>query len=124
MNQYKKAGLAGALISLIYFFYNIYLAFKITQGFPFSETLSEILTAIFAQIPLLLPAIVLVLFTFKKKISNWVIWLYPAVITIGLLNVLLSDDALSAGLPMIIFVYPFCVIYAVILFLLRKKSEN
>jgi len=123
MKHSQKAGLVGGLISLSFFVYNIYVAFRISKGFTFDKSLYyELINAIFIQLFLLSPAIILTFFKHFKKDSAWIFWLYPVVIGFGLLNTLLSKDPISAGLPMVVLVFPFCFIYTIVLLILKKKS--
>ncbi len=116
MTQQKKAGLVGGMIALAYFIFNIYHAIQISQGFSFKESLlHEILTAIVVLLLLLGPAVALTLNKQFKKEHSWIAWLYPAVLALGLLNVILSKDALAAGLPMVLLVIPFCIVCTLVL---------
>lgn len=116
MTQQKKAGLLGGMIALGYFGFQIYRAIQISQGFSFTESLlPEILTAFGVLLLLLGPAIALTLNKQFKKEHSWIAWLYPAVLAFGLLNVVLSNDALAAGLPVVFLVIPFCVLLTLIL---------
>ncbi len=125
MQQNKIAGIFGGLLSLTFLVYGIYHAIRISKGFAFAESLlPELITVISTQIPLIAPAIVLTLNKHLKKYKNWVFWLYPAVIGLGLLNVFLAKDPLAAGLPMIMLVFPFCIIYAIVVLFFNKKSSS
>ena len=51
----------------------------------------------------------------KKELNSksiWLAWLYPVIVGLGLLNVYFSDSALGAGIPMIMIIFPFCIIYS------------
>ncbi|MBY5420399.1 hypothetical protein [Rhizobium leguminosarum] len=41
----------------------------------------------------------------------------------GVLNIYMQDDALAAGLPMIVLVYPFLVVFALAYLLRGRVSE-
>ena len=91
----------------------------------FPESLfSELLIAITAQIPMLAPAIVLIFCKHFKKNNTWIFWLYPVVLGLGLINLLLSKDPIFAGLPMVLLVFPFCIIYAIVLLFLKKRNPG
>lgn len=125
MKQNKIAGMVGGLLSLSFLVYSIYHVIQISKGFAFAEALlPELMTVISTQIPLIAPAIVLIFFKQLKRYKNWVFWLYPVVIGLGLLNVLLAEDPLAAGLPMMVFVFPFCIIYTLVLFFNKKSSAE
>lgn len=125
MKQNKIAGILGGLLSLSFLVYSIYHAIRISKGFTFTESLlPELITVITTQIPLIAPAIVLIFNKHLKTYKYWVYWLYPVIIGLGLLNVLLAEDPLAAGLPMIVFVFPFCIIYTIVLLFFNKKSST
>ncbi|WP_066225439.1 hypothetical protein [Formosa haliotis] len=125
MKQVKNAGIIGGIISLLFFAYQIYNAFRISKGFDFNESLeTELLNAVLVQIPLLAPAIILY---FSKQFNMkyvWLVWLYPIVLAFSLLSLLFSEGALAGGLTMVMFVIPFCLLFTIIILFLRRKPSK
>jgi uncharacterized membrane protein len=114
MNNYKKAGIIGGLLVMAHLVISIYQAFAISKGFSFIEGLLPELKVVVINAGILLaPATVLIFKKFKKE-SHWLIWTYPVIVGLGLLSVYMATDALAAGLPMIIIVFPFCIIFAIV----------
>ena len=112
------AMIGGGVISVLWIVYSIYHSFKITGelgSVPFDLLMTFLLALIF-----LLPVYALG----KRKETGIVLTkigiLYPTLVGLGFLNILLSDDPLSAGLPMLFIAAPFCIIYG--LAVLRKKA--
>ena len=127
MKQSQKAGIVGGLMALSFFAYNLYVAFGISRGDDFSKSLyPEVFIAIGIQIPLLAPALVLIFVKHFEKSAAWIFWSYPVVMGVGLLNTLLAKDPITAGLPMVLFVLPFCIIHAISVWGLKinLKSEE
>jgi len=123
MKKSQKAGIVGGILSLSYLAYNVYVVIRISKTFP-ESLFSELVIAITAQIPMLAPAIVLIFCKHFKKNNTWIFWLYPVVLGLGLINLLLSKDPISAGLPMVLLVFPFCIIYAIVLLFLKKRNPG
>jgi len=68
----------------------------------------------------ILPALVLLLAGPFRMWFDRFAPLYPLVLGAGVLNIYLQNDALAAGLPIIVLVYPFLVIFA-LAYLLRGR---
>ena len=123
MKQHKKAGLAGAILVFIFFISGMYNIIRISKGFSFKESfLPELINLILTQVPLIIPAIVLVLIKDFKQKYIFSVWLYTIILALGLINVFLSNDALAAGLPMFVIVFPACILLAIIYFFLRERQ--
>ncbi|QNM84480.1 hypothetical protein H9W90_09755 [Polaribacter pectinis] len=123
MKQHKKAGLAGTTLVFIFFISGLYHIIRISKGFSFKESfLPELINLISTQVPLIIPAIVLLLIKDFKQKYIFSVWLYPIILALGLINVFLSNDALAAGLPMIVIVFPACILLAIIYFFLRERQ--
>ncbi|QTE21937.1 hypothetical protein [Polaribacter cellanae] len=123
MKAHKKAGLFGAILVLLFFCYDSYHIIRISEGLSFEESLLPELKILFSNTILFIaPAVVLFLIEDFKQKYIFTAWLYPIILGLGLVNVLISNDALAAGLPMVLLVFPACVILAVLYFFLREKK--
>ncbi len=119
MKEHKKPAIIGIILAISFFIFNIY---TITNGFTSSKSLlTEIKFAFILQIPLLAPAIVLLLNKDFSKKHGYVSWLYPIIIALGFLGIVLSKGPIIAGLLMIMVVYPICIILATAFYFLRNK---
>jgi hypothetical protein len=121
VKNYKLAGLIGGILALGYFIFNVYQAIAISKGFSFAESLlPELVIAIIVGSIFIAPAIVLLTKQNLRKNILWIAWLYPIVLGLGMLNVFYANDPLEAGLPIMVVVLPFCIIFSLIL-LLQKR---
>ncbi|MCI0472105.1 MAG: hypothetical protein L0Y76_00805 [Ignavibacteria bacterium] len=124
MNHIKSAAAAGLMISALNSVYGIYTAVRISAGFAFQESLlPELKSVLFNLIILSLPGIIIL---FRKNAYMkwfWTPWLYPAVTGSGLAYAYTAGDALAAGLAMMFTVFPFCIVFSVVVLLRRKKEE-
>ncbi|QTD38638.1 hypothetical protein JL193_05010 [Polaribacter batillariae] len=124
MKQHKKAALVGLIFVLIYFCYDIYHIIRISKGFSFEESLLPELVILFInQLLLIAPAVVLFIIKSFKKKYIFAVWLYPIILALGFINILVSNDPLAAGLPMVFLVFPACIILAILYFLFREKDK-
>ncbi|WP_010181887.1 hypothetical protein [Aquimarina agarilytica] len=122
MKQHKKAAVIGIIIAIAYFIFNMYNAIEISKNFSFLESLfSELIIGIIVQIILIAPAVVLLLTKEFGKKYSFLPWLYPISIAIGLINIILSKDPLAGGIPMVIVIFPFCIILTIVFSFLKKK---
>ena len=107
---------SGGIISLAILGYGSYHTFsRINQKSSFlTDVLPELNIMTIQAAILLLPAVAMY---FKKPSGKSVAYtsiLYPILLFLGFFNILTSDDALAAGLPMIMIVFPYCIIYGII----------
>lgn len=118
-NVWREASMVGGgLVSTLWIAYSVYHAFKITgdlASVPFDLLMTLLLAVIF-----LLPAFAL----YKRRETGIVLTkigiLYPILVGLGFFNILFSDDPLSAGLPMLLVVAPFCIIYGLVVLFKNK----
>lgn len=121
--QIKNISLIGGLLALTYFTFNVITAINISKGFGFAESLlPELLNALIVGVIFILPALILFKIKHFKKHIIYIAWLYPIILLGGIINLLLVDDALAAGLPMLLIVTPFCIIFSLILILQKKNN--
>lgn len=127
MKQQKIAGYIGGIMALILFANQIYHAIRISRGFEFTESLlPELSNAIINGLIVISPALVLILSKNVELKIPWIIWSYPIITAFGMLNYFTSSDPLEAGIPMISLVYPFCLLFAIFIYLRNqiKKIKN
>ncbi|ACS59328.1 hypothetical protein Rleg_5115 (plasmid) [Rhizobium leguminosarum bv. trifolii WSM1325] len=103
----RPAGYAGAAIAALWAACQIGRLYSSTE--PFGPELMNVARNLGIFI---LPALVLLLAGPFRMWFDRFAPLYPFVLGAGILNIYVQDDALAAGLPMIVLVYPFLVIFA------------
>jgi hypothetical protein len=125
MKQHQKAAIIGGFMALCFFGINIYYAIKISKGFTFTKALlPELINAVICLIPLIAPAIALTLIKDFKNEYAWIAWLYPVVISLGLINFFLANDPFISGMQMILFVMPFGVLFTILLYVMNKNFKK
>jgi len=119
----KIALIAGGVISLILVVFNIYHAFRVSEGFSFTQgLLPELLSVVLVAIVFLLPTFALCKRKELDPVLSKIGVLYPILVGLGFLNILFSDDPLAAGVPMVLVVAPFCIIYGLVVLVKGKKG--
>ncbi|MGO7170080.1 hypothetical protein AB9F47_23845 [Rhizobium leguminosarum] len=114
----RPAGYAGAAIAALWAARQVGRLYSSTE--PFGPELMNVATNLGIFI---LPALVLLLAGPFRMWFDRIAPLYPFVLGAGILNIYMQDDALAAGLPMIVLVYPFLVIFALAYLLRGRVSE-
>lgn len=123
MKQVQIAALVASLIVVFDLVLGSYYAVQISLGFDFTDSLLyELVLVIIKALVLFYPASILIREDNYKLIKPWLAWLYTIIIFLGLLNLYLFKDSLESGLPMLLIVFPFCLIFS--LFLLFKKYKK
>ncbi|MGZ2460202.1 MULTISPECIES: hypothetical protein [Rhizobium] len=111
----RAAGYAGAAIAALW------AARQLDRIYSFPEPLDAELMNVARNFGIfILPALVLLLAGPFRMWFDRFAPLYPLVLGAGVLNIYLQNDALAAGLPIIVLVYPFLVIFA-LAYLLRGR---
>lgn len=112
MKKHQIAGLIGVLFIIADLIYSTKIAFRISR-IDSSSVISELLIVLFKETFMGAPGIILLSRKYLTKKLSLFSWAYPIILGLGLLNVYTADNAIGAGVPMIIFVFPFCLIFSV-----------
>ncbi|TAV84997.1 hypothetical protein [Rhizobium leguminosarum] len=114
----RPAGYAGAAIAALWAVRQMGRLYSSTE--PFGPELMNVARNLGIFI---LPALVLLLAGPFRMWFDRFAPLYPFVLAAGILNIYMQDDALAAGLPMIVLIYPFVAIFA-LAYLLRGRVQE
>ena len=100
--------IAGAL-SILAFLTFLFTNYRVSEGIP-AEEIGPILTNALTIVPALLG-----FWKFANRpvssLTRWGFLIYALLIVGGYANVLLADDPLAAGLPMVVFVLPYVLVF-------------
>ena len=112
--------IGGGIVSLVLVIFNLYHAFRASAGVPPMEGLvPELFSAFVVAVIFLLPAFAL----WSKKNTGRLVTkvgiLYPALVLLAFINILMVDEPVAAGLPMLLVAVLFCVVYGLVV-LVRK----
>ena len=114
----RPAGYAGAAIAALW------SASQVSRNYSLMEPFGAELVNVVRNFGIfILPALVLLLAGPFRAWFDRFAPLYPLVLGAGVLNIYVQDDALAAGLPMIVLVYPFLVIFS-LAYLLRGRVSQ
>ncbi|MGR9193774.1 hypothetical protein [Rhizobium leguminosarum] len=114
----RPAGYVGATIAALWAARQVSRLYSLTE--PFGPEFLNVARNLGIFI---LPAFVLLLAGPFRMWFDRFAPLYPLVLGAGVLNIHLQDDALAAGLPLIVLVYPFLVIFS-LAYLLRGRVSQ
>ncbi len=108
----------GGIAAAFFTGFSVYHAFVITG--ELASVPRDLMMSVLVGIILLLPAFAL----YSKKNTGIILSkigiLYPILVAGGFINILRSEDALAAGMPMVLLVMPFCIVYGLVV--LVKKN--
>ncbi|MGR9166965.1 hypothetical protein [Rhizobium leguminosarum] len=114
----RPAGYVGATIAALW------AARQVSRLYSLTEPLGPEFLNVARNLGIfILPAFVLLLAGPFRMWFDRFAPLYPLALGAGVLNIYVQDDALAAGLPLIVLVYPFLVIFS-LAYLLRGRVSQ
>lgn len=115
----RPAGYAGAAIAVLW------SASQVSRNYSLIEASGAELVNVARNLGIfILPALVLLLAGPFRTWFGRFAPLYPLVLGAGVLNIYMQDDALVAGLPMVVLVYPFLVVFALGYLLWGRRARE
>jgi len=121
MNIQNMSMMVGGGASVVVILFNLFFTFRNMNDAPFAQgLLPDLIGTLVLMAILLLPALALYmrrnLGSLVKKISV----LYPMLVIVAFINLLIASDPLVAGLPFVLVVLPFCIIYGIVVLVKGK----